>query len=507
MKVASVAQGVGSSDAASPWHLRAWGTVEMLDALPLLYLALPTFFYLAGWIVAPLGIPAAAALALCLVMLFPGVSSSARRIRLGQAAIALGIAAVWTTLGGVGHFVFANLDWTVRDAVLLDLVRNPWPVVYDSAPSQAAMMLRAPIAFYLPAAAIGKLLGIRFAELSLLLWTGLGVFLTFMLMQRDHPRASQLLVRLGVFILFSGMDIVGTVAHYNPHPIGEHLEWWAFLFQYSSHTTQLFWVPNHALPGWIAIAWLLGHQGKRLPIAPAILMVALTPLWSPLTAIGLAPIFGVAIVSELMRDRRVNWFAAVLDLRVVVPALICCALIYPYLLLGSETVASGAGYDVRWVGEDFVPRYFEFVIFEFALFAALLLWRYRLEPLLLCSIAVLLILPIYRIGGANDLAMRASIPALALLAMKLGDWLSTPLAQTRDASVRAIAVVLLAIGAVTPFMEIARVFLQPRWDMDTRHSLVEVTHGYAPHYLTPRDQVWANWVLRGESLSLARQRK
>ncbi len=468
----------------------------MLDVLAIVYIALPSFFYLGGWVAPAYGIPAAAVLALCVALSFTRAFVSTRRFRILPTAIALGVAALWTTLGGVGHFVYANADWIVRDAALLDLVRNPWPVVYDAVSGQAALMLRAPIGFYLPAAAIGKLLGIRVAELALLAWTVLGVFLTFMLMQRDHPRASQLLARLAVFMLFSGMDIVGWMTHHNPYSIGEHLEWWAYLFQYSSHTTQLFWVPNHALPGWISIAWLLGYQGKSLPIGLAILMVALTPLWSPLTAIGLAPIFGVAIVAELVRKRNGSSLVALVDLRVVGAVLICCALVYPYLLLGSETIGSGFTSRVPWVGEDFLPRYVEFVLFEFALFATLLLWRHGFEPLLVSAVAVLLLLPLYRFGGANDLAMRASIPALALLAIRLGDWLSTPVAQTRDARARVFAVALLAIGAVTPLMEIARVFIEPRWDMDTRHSVLEVTHGRAPHYLTPRDQSWANRFLR-----------
>ena len=459
-------------------------------------MAIPNLLFLLGWVKTSWGVSAAFIFVTCGGFAVARLRNSCRWARVENLVLVIAVILVWVVLSGAGHFVYANSDWTVRDSVLLDLVRDPWPVIYDSTSGQPSLMLRAPIGFYLPAATIGKLVGIRGAELALALWTGVGLFLTFTLMLRDGPRPRQVLIRLGVFVLFSGMDIVGTITHYNPHGIGEHLEWWAFLFQYSSHTTQLFWVPNHALPGWIAIAWLLGYQGKRLPTASAILMVALTPLWSPLTAIGLAPIFGVAILAELMREWSWKSLAAVFDLRVVVPVLICCVLIYPYLLLGSETVASGRTSDVRWVGEDFVPRYFEFVIFEFALFAALLLWRYRLEPLLLCAIAVLLLLPLYRFGPANDLAMRASIPALALLAIRLGDWLSTPLVQTKDAGVRSIAVVLLAIGAVTPFMEIARVFIEPRWNMDTSHSLMDVSRGRAPHYLTPRDQPWANRFLR-----------
>lgn len=466
----------------------------MLDVLPLGYLGLPALLYLGGWITPPLGFVAAAALALCLVMLLRGGTQPGSRSRLAPAAIAITIviAAVWTLSGGLGHFVYANRDWVVRDAVLLDLVRNSWPVIYDSTPTQPALMLRAPIAFYLPAAVVGKLLGLRAAEWTLLLWTGLGVLLTFLLMQRDRPRWPQLSIRLAVFIAFSGMDIVGMITHYNPHPMGEHLEWWAFIFQYSSTTTQLFWVPNHALPGWIAMAWLLGYQGQRLPIAIAIAMVALTPLWSPLCAIGLAPLFGVAIFVEWMRDRSPRALSAIFDLRVIAVALICGALVYPYLVIGSETVGWALASEVRWVGEDFLPRYIEFVLFEFVLFAALLLWRFGLEPLLICAIVLLLLLPLYRIGGVNDLAMRGSIPALALLAIRLGGWLSSPPAKAKETTARVIAAALLVVGAVTPLMEVWRVFIAPRWDMDTSHSLPEVTRGYAPHYLTPRDQPWLN---------------
>lgn len=475
-----------------------------LDAVALFYLAFPSFFYLCGWVAPAYGIPAALALAACLVALPRDGFVAIRGFRLAATVIALAFAAVWTVLGGLGHFVYANLDWITRDAVLLDLIRMPWPVVYDASSAHPALLLRAPIGFYLPAAATGKLFGLRAAECALLLWTASGVFLTFMLLQRDRPRVPQLLVRLAVFVLFSGMDIVGTIAHYNPRGIGEHLEWWAFIFQYSSHTTQLFWVPNHALPGWIAIAWLLGYQGKRLPIASAIVMVALTPLWSPLTAIGLAPIFGVAIIAELVRDPGRRSVATVLDPRAVVVALICGALVYPYLLIGSGTVGYGMSSDIRWVGEDFFLRYIEFIVFEFALLAAVLLWRYRFEPLLLCAIAALLLLPLYRIGGANDLAMRASIPALALLAIRLGEWLSAPRLKAGEITARCLAIVLLAIGAITPFMEVARVFVEPRWDMDTEHSLVDVTRGYAPHYLTPRDQPWLDRFLRPLSITSER---
>lgn len=467
------------------------------SALALIYLGLPTLIYLAGWITPAYGWPACAALAVCVAMLLPKMRPLSARLPWVLFAIVVVVATGWTILGGVGHFVYANTDWSVRDAVLLDLVQKPWPVTYDALPGTTSpLLLRAPIGFYLPASLVGKVLGVRVAELALLAWIAIGVILTFVLMLRDRPKPSRLLVRLAVFVLFSGMDIVGQLTHYKYRGIGDHLEWWAFLFQYSSQTTQLFWVPNHALPGWIAIAWLLRYRPGRLPIPQGIVLLALAPLWSPLTAIGIAPLLGVAIVREFWHRRAGQVFAALLDARMLIVVALCALFVYPYLVLGSETLASGSSASVPLVGEDIIPRYIEFVVLEFAFFAVLLIRRFRRDPVLLCAVTVLLLLPLYRFGPANDLAMRASIPALTLLAILLGEWMSEPRAVLSDLRWRVAAVILIAIGAATPFMEVARLFIEPRWDMDRQHGLVEVSHGRAPHYLTPLDQPWPDRYLR-----------
>jgi len=468
-----------------------FATMTRAEVWALAYLALPNVIFLAGWIVLPIGQIAATLVAAAVFALVIG-RRSLQRPPLGPLIVpVVVIAGLWCVMAGVGHLVFANSDWVVRDGVLLDLVRRPWPVTYqlDAVPT----VMRAPIGYFLPAALVGKLWGIHAAQYALLGWTVVGVVLVFAMMLCDRPTLKPALVRLAIFIVFSGMDIVGTITHYNPHPIGEHLEWWAFIFQYSSLTTQLFWVPNHALPGWIAIAWLLGQDVRRLPTATAILFVVFAPLWSPLTAIGIAPIVGAALLHRLVVVRPPGFLRELLDWRMAVPALACCVLVFPYLVAGSDKVASGGNADIRWVGEDIVPRYIEFVLFEFVGFAVLLLRRDRRDPLLWAAVAVLLALPCYRFGPYNDLAMRASIPPLVLLAIRMGDWLSTPFVR-RESGARLIAIVLLGIGAVTPFMEFARVFITPRWELNERASLPDVTRG--THYLTPLDQPWLSHFLR-----------
>ncbi len=46
-------------------------------------------------------------------------------------------------LGGEGHFFHATSDWLFRDAVLIDLARQPWPATYRF--HDQNWLLRAPL--------------------------------------------------------------------------------------------------------------------------------------------------------------------------------------------------------------------------------------------------------------------------------------------------------------------------------------------------------------------------
>ena len=490
--------------ASRPAAVRDAGMARVdLEGCALAYVVLPNVIFLAGWIAWPLGPVAAALLLICTFSMMRRERSTPAS-RLGALwVVIVPIAVLWVVLGGLGHFVYANLDWRVRDAVLVDLVRERWPVVY--AVDGVSMLLHAPVGYFLPAAAVGDLLGKAFGPLhgvaiagqALLLWTALGVSMTFALMLRDRPALRPALVRIAVFVVFSGMDIVGTVTHYKPYAVGDHLEWWAYIFQYSSQTTQLFWVPNHALPGWIAIAWLLGRApdraSERLAIGPAILFVASTPLWSPLTALGLAPIVAALVLRDLATGPLGDGVRRLLDWRIWIPVVVTAALVCPYLVAGTERIAAMPSADMRWVGEDIVPRYIEFVLLEFAGFAWLLLRRDPRDLALWVAVAILLALPWYHYGVWNDLAMRASIPPLTLIAIRLGTWLSTR-STPRDRVARGVAIALLVVGAATPFMEFARAFIEVPRPMNESASVIDVIRG--AHYITPFDQPWIERFMR-----------
>ena len=77
-----------------------------------------------------------------------------------------------------------------------------------------------------------------------------------------------------------------------------------------------------------------------------------------------------------------------------------------------------------------------------------------LKGVLLVAIVSLVLLPTMRVGLANDLVMRASIPALMILAFAFAQSLS--IAWNGRPALLAFGVGLVLVGAVTPVQEIVR---------------------------------------------------
>lgn len=77
-----------------------------------------------------------------------------------------------------------------------------------------------------------------------------------------------------------------------------------------------------------------------------------------------------------------------------------------------------------------------------------------LKGILAVSIGVLFVLPVERFGVADDLVMRASIPALMILSIAFADTLA--IAWSKHRGLFATGLCLLLLGAVTPTKEIIR---------------------------------------------------
>jgi len=466
------------------------------------YLALPNLVFLGGWLRTPYAVAGCALLLLAIV-----ASLRAREITwrapfpLPTMLLVAATGFAWAAFGGAGHFLYANTDWLVRDAVLADLVRSAWPPSYGLLDGDP-LILRTALGYFLPAAALGSLFGAGLADGLLYAWTGLGAALFLLLLPLPQRPGARLALVLAVAVLFSGMDAVGValVAGYLPAP-PLHLEWWAHPLQYSSHTTQLFWVPNHALPAWVATALLYRHWREPAFWPAAILIAALLPLWTPFAAMGIAPFLACLAADRLHRGLSLR-----LPLAAIVPVFLLLLLDARYLSLSFEAVAASTGADVTFDPASHLLKYARFVLLEFALLAVGLLAVVR-DSRGLCwiSFAVLAALPLLSFGPSNDLVMRASIPSLAMLAILCVRTLGEPMLAAADRIPRALVITVLAIGAVTPVYEFWRSIARPRWGPKIERTLPEAAKGIASNYFGRLDREDLKAILRPPALIAPRR--
>ena len=359
------------------------------------------------------------------------------------------VAVALLVLGGAGHVFYPNEDWLTRDAVLGDLVRHPLPITYSHQGRE--FLLRAPLGMYMVPAAIGRVSGIGAAHLALLIQNATLLALTlylFTIASRVSTAAF-----LALFVAFSGLDVIealltgylrtGTIW------LPRHLETANVNFQFSSHVTQIFWVPNHALSGWwfTALAILCARGELRVPLL-AIMIAALT-FWSPLAMVGALAVLLVLLVREagqLVVSRE--WWLACAAGAGLLPVLL-------YLVSDAGSVPQTF---LLWK-DGFLAVVTIFLVFEIPHFLVLQRVWPRVEPqlktMLIVAAAFLVVLPVYQLGRGSDLLTRGSIVPLSLLAFV---FCSQAPGLLRDPG-RGLAIAtatIIALGALTPAFEIGR---------------------------------------------------
>jgi hypothetical protein len=249
-------------------------------------------------------------------------------------------------------------------------------------------------------------------------------------------------------------------------------------------TTQLFWVPNHALAGWLSIGLLCRHtRSHQLNLLLPVLVVA-AALWSPLTALGLLPFVLLRVVGDSVRDRS----ARLMLPQVWVPAALIGLTISAYLILDPGGIAKGVA-----VGENHeaaimdLLQQAQFFLLE-AGFIGAAIFALRPSRQVAMAMIVLALLPLVYFGPANDLVMRASIPSLAVLTIFACLALCQRAPDLAGRRKQAVLGMLLLIGAITPIAEVARGILLPVWPINTSATLIGANCGqYAPHYVARRD--------------------
>ncbi len=119
------------------------------------------------------------------------------------------------------------------------------------------------------------------------------------------------LLALMILVLFSGMDFVGAILT-DPENVSlqkiisdYHLEWWAEDWQFSSNISLINFVQQHMLGGWLLIALVIHAIRRNDERFPVMLVLSLSPLWSPFISIGLLPFLGFAML-RIVKKRQLH---------------------------------------------------------------------------------------------------------------------------------------------------------------------------------------------------------
>ncbi len=285
------------------------GPARWLIVATLSYLALPVLIFCLGWLKLSWSIPLTL---LLLGGLWLVLADFRRETHMTQSLTAwfsrvsrravVGTVAVCTFLvliSGVGGYGYQTGDWTKHEILLKDLVDYPWPVYYDYYGEPVGLVYY--IAYYLPAALLGKVGGILLANQFLVVWTLIGLILAVCWFALLINRS--LATGLTLFVFFSGVSSIGFLLRFampvailagapdlNTSVWETHPALWAANWQYSPHVRGLFWVPQHVLPGWLITGMVLFTLFTTNTRRSLYLLWALSALWSPFITIGLAPL-------------------------------------------------------------------------------------------------------------------------------------------------------------------------------------------------------------------------
>ncbi|MBI5791196.1 MAG: hypothetical protein HZA63_06965 [Rhodocyclales bacterium] len=458
-----------------------------ITGLALAFLGLPLLIFLATWL-KPMYAMAGIGLMLLAAVSVAGRFRAAWPVH--HLAVFVIVALAWAGMGGGSHFVYANPDWHVRDAVLGDLAFSAWPPSYGFRDGHHDL-LRSVIGFFLPVAAAAKLLGPQALPWLMFAWTGIGTLLFLLLLPLPRKGLRGLLAGIAIIVAFSGMDVLGTFLLHGHYPIFPlRIEWWSefdfrFLFSYSSLTGQLIWAPNHVLPIWIATALFYRHW-KHPDFLPLLcLLLPTLPMLTPFALPGLAPFLVLALA-----DRARSGMAA---LAMPIPAVLAGIVIggltirLQMLDIGNIPIQTSAATVAPSTGGGdglaFAKNYLAFILMEFAILGSALLTVLRhSRGLLIIAMGVLALLPLVKLGPSNDLLLRVATPSLVLMAILCQRAVLDAWAEARPRAM--VIVVMLLIGAHTPFNELWRAATWQAWRPDYTRPFVDTQNGgLPPHYI------------------------
>ena len=430
---------------------------KIFSRLGYVYIMLPFCIFIIGWCKWYVWIPGMIIILACAFGLFKNESINYKVTITKQVIIRLIviflIIAAWVLLSGIGKVAYQSYDHIWRNQIFEMLVKYEWPVV--TVHNGSSLMLVYYIAFWLPAAIFGKLFGVAAGYIFQVVWAFIGVCVAYMFICIYLKKIK--IWPLIIFVFFSGLDILGVPVENKLPPLtwGSHIEWWTQL-QYSSFTTQLFWVFNQAIFAWIIFMMIMLQKDNKYKI----FTIAFAVLAAPFPFVGMLPFLIYKMIKTNMdENKKVQWKVFFKEL-FTVPNILGGGFVgmLSFFYLHSNMASNIVGNSTYYASKYFVLHLLIAAFFEYLLYCATIFKTQMKNPLFYVMLGTLFVVPWISVGSSADFCMRASIPALMILYLLVVDTLEKS-QKTKKKIAMIVLICLLTIGAVTPFQEFTRAII------------------------------------------------
>lgn len=422
------------------------------------YLLIPFALFSIGWMKWFIGIPCAVAAVFAFIKTVRENNEKSTAIAINKKTVYKIVAIVlliilWVTLSGIGRVVYQNYDHCCRNPIYEILVKNSWPCVNANGTRGITYY----VGFWMLPALVGKVFGVQAGYIFQMIWAAVGILLFYYLICRIRGKIS--VWPLIVIMFFSGLDWVGSYINADPYmdlSYPYHIEWWATYFQFSSNTTQLFWVFNQAIPIWIAIALIL----QQVNVRNVYFIISLCIISSTIPFVGatlLAVAFTLKEFIRLNKEKKgilSNLVCLIRDQVLSIQNLIgvfVIGIVCVLFLFGNEASGSLMFYLKPGEGEN----YLTFLLLEVGVYLVFTWKKFHKNPMYITCLVIFIFAPLIYIGAERDFCMRVSIPALMFLNIACIQVIDSYIKEKKIIRLVAMMLIML-IGAITPTNEIRR---------------------------------------------------
>lgn len=435
--------------------------------ISLIFVILPIILFIFGFLKIYVAIPFAAVILICYYKIIKSETLIENEVFFSKKEIIIcGIVIlIWVLFSGIGNFAYQNgeyNDWEVRNAVLRDLVNYDWPVIFETEDMMHAteelqgidkISLVYYFTYWLPAALVGKMFGLVAANVFLYIWTFL-ILMTILYLMKVFLKKNAFLI-LFFLIFFSGMDILGSLK--NGANISElsHLEWWCHnVIQYSSNTTQLYWVFNQSITSWLITILILNVKEKSsiIFIAPLIFC------YSPFATFGIIPIVAYLIIDKILKEKEKKENLKKLIFSFETLNIVLLLIVFGTYYLSADSSISVRGFILNQIPIEagtFILYYILFCLLEFLVYIFLIKRTEKnIDGLFWVIFVELMLIPFYKMTPANDFCMRSSITPLFILMLFFIKYISE--IEQKTVIEKMIVTIIVSFSMITPINEIYR---------------------------------------------------